>query len=144
MVANTSPIFTITPNLSTNGSTGMPAAMTTAANDFDGTGANNTLIHTAGSNGSYVRKLHFKAKGSNIQSVARIFLNNGSTPGTGTNNVFYDDVQLPATTSSANAPTGPGIDFTMEIALPPGWRIYVGLGTTVSAGWIAAAVAADY
>lgn len=144
MPANTAPIFAVTPNLATNGTTGMSAAMTTAANDYTGAGANNTLIHTAGANGSYVRKIHFKAIGTNTQSVARIFLNNGSSNGTSTNNVFYDDVQLPATTSSATGQTGPGVDYSMEIAVPAGWRIYVGLATTVAAGWVATVVAGDY
>lgn len=144
MPANTTPIFTVTPNLSADGTTGMGSTLATAANDFTGAGANNALVFTAGANGSYIRRLHFKAIGTNIQTVARIFINNGSTNGTAANNRFYDDVQLPATTSSATAPTGPGIDFVMEFPLEAGWRIYVGLATTVAAGWVVTPIAGDY
>lgn len=144
MVANTAPIFTLTPDLSTNGTTGMGAAILLAANDFTGAGANNALVFTAGADGSYIRRLHFKAIGTNIQTVARIFLNNGSDNTVSTNNRFYDDLQLPATTISANAPTGPGQDFIMEFAIPAGWRVYVGLATAVAAGWTVTPVAGKY
>jgi hypothetical protein len=144
MVANTSPVFTLTPDLSTDGTTGMGAAILLAANDFTGAGANNALVFTAGADGSYIRRLHFKAIGTNIQTVARIFLNNGSDPTVATNNRFFDDFQLPATTVSATAPTGPGQDFVMEFAIPAGWRIYVGLATAVASGWRVTPVAGDY
>lgn len=144
MVANTSPVFTLRPDLSANGTSGMGAAILLAANDFTGVGANNALVFTAGADGSYLRRLHFKAIGTNVQTVARIFLNNGSDPTVAANNRFFDDIQLPATTISANAPTGPGQDFVMEFAIPADWRIYVGLGTAVAAGWVVTPVAGDY
>lgn len=144
MVANTSPVFTLTADLSTNGTTGMGAAILLAANDFTGAGANNALVFTAGADGSYIRRLHFKAIGTNVQTVARIFLNNGSDPTVATNNRFFDDFQLPATTVSTNAPTGPGQDFVMEFAIPAGWRIYAGLATAVAAGWVVTPIAGKY
>ncbi len=144
MVANKQPIFTLTPNVATDGGTGMGAAILSAANDFTGAGANNALVFTAGADGAFIRRLHFKAIGTNVQTVARIFLNNGATNATATNNRFYDDVQLPATTVSANSPTGPGIDFAMEFAIESGWKIYVGLATAVAAGWVVTPVAGDY
>ena len=144
MVANTSPVFTLTPSLSVNNGTGMGTALTTAANDFTGVSANNQLVFTAGADGSYVRKLHFKALGTNVQTVARIFLNNGSDPTVAANNKFYDDFQLPATTVSATAPTGAGQDYVMEIAIPATWRIYVGVATAVAAGYAVTAVAGNY
>lgn len=144
MPANTAPIFTVKPDLSTNGTTGMSPTLTTAAADFVGTNANNALVFTAGADGAYVRKIHFKAIGTNVQSVARIYLNNGSTNATATNNALYGEVQLPASTAGTNSPTGVEVDYVMEIAIPAGWRIYVGLGTTVAAGWVVTAVAGSY
>jgi hypothetical protein len=32
----------------------------------------------------------------------------------------------------------------MNFALPAGFRIYVGLGTAVAAGWVVTAIAGDY
>jgi hypothetical protein len=60
-----------------------------------------------------------------------------------TNSKFYGEITLPATTASATAAT-PDIDYPMNIALPPGWEVYVGLGTTVAAGWTVMAIAGDY
>lgn len=143
MPANTSPIFTLTPDVSTNGTTGNGAALVTATGDYTGVSANHVLEHTAGSNGSYVRKLRFKALGTNIATVARIYLNNGSTNATATNNTFFGEISLPATTASNTAAT-PDIDYPMEIALPAGWKIYAGIATTVAAGWNCVAVAGQY
>jgi hypothetical protein len=73
----------------------------------------------------------------------RIFLNNGSTNGTATNNSFYGEVSLPATTGIATASTVE-IDYPMNLALNAGFKIYGLLGTTVAAGWIAVPVAGKY
>ncbi len=63
----------------------------------------NKLVFTAGANGSYIKKLRFQAIGTNVASVARIYINNGSTNGTATNNSFYGQVSLPATTATQSA-----------------------------------------
>jgi hypothetical protein len=144
MVANTSPIFTLTPDLSANGTTGMGTALIAAANDVTGVSANNQLVFTAGADGSYVRRLHFKALGTNVASVVRLFLNNGLDPTVAANNHFYDDMVLPATAVSAVAQIGAGLDYTMELAIPAGWRIYAGVATTVAAGWVVTPIAGKY
>lgn len=148
MTASTTPIFIAIPDLSTNdspssgGSVG--ASMTTAANDYTGVSTSYVLEHTAGANGSYVERLRFKAVGTNVATVARIFINNGGSQTTATNNFFYDDIALPATNSSSTTQTGPSIDLQMNLRLPPSWRIYVGLATTVAAGWGCIAIAGQY
>lgn len=143
MTANTSPIYTLTPDVSANGTTTMGTTLTTAAADYTGISANYVLEHTAGANGSYVRRLRFKAAGTNVATVARIFINNGATPGTATNNSFFGEISLPATTASASAATV-DIDYPLEIALPAGFRLYVGLGTTVAAGWNCITIGGQY
>ncbi len=143
MAANQNPIYTLQGDVSSNGTTGMATDLTTATGDFTGVSANHQLVHTAGANGSYVRRLRFKAKGTNVASVARIYLNNGSTAGTASNNTFFGEVSLPATTLN-NAGATIEIDYPMEVALPPSFRIYVGLGTTVAAGWVCTAVGGQY
>jgi hypothetical protein len=143
MVANTAPIYTKTPDVSSNGTTGVPAAITAAAADFTGISANNVLVHTAGANGSYVRKLRIKALGANVATVLRIYINNGSTNATATNNVLYGEIGLPVTNASATV-AQTDYDYSFEIALPAGFRIYVGLGTAVAAGWAVLAVAGQY
>jgi hypothetical protein len=140
---NTLPIYTQTPDVSNNNGTGAGTTMTTATGDYTGVSANHVLEHTAGSNGSYIRRLRFKAIGTNVASVARIYLNNGSTHTTATNNLFFGEVSLPATTATNTAAT-PDVDYVMEIALPPSWTIWVGLGTTVAAGWNCVTIAGQY
>lgn len=135
MGVNTKPIFSVAGNLSNNNSTGMNQLITAAANDYTGAGANNSLVFTAGSNGSLLTALRLKAGGTNVASVMRFYLNNGSAPTTATNNEFFDELSLPATTATATAAT-----VTLELAvnkvLPAGWRVYAGLGTAVAAGWV--------
>lgn len=141
---NIDPIYSRRGQLANNATTGMNQLILTAANDYTGAGANNSLVFTAdATNGSYVQRLRFKPGGTNVASVARIFINNGSTVGTATNNVFYGEISLPATTAIATSGTVE-IDYPMGFALNPGFRIYFGLGTTVAAGWVCTAIAGDY
>jgi biotin carboxylase len=143
MPANTNPVFTLTADVSTDGTTSLHQGLTTAANDYTGASANYTLVHTAGSNGSYIRRLRFKASGTNVATVARVFINNGSTQTTAANNVLFGEISLPSTTATATAATA-DIDYPLEFALEAGFRIYVGLGTTVAAGWDVVCIAGQY
>lgn len=143
MPANTLPIYTLTPDTTTDNATGMPQGKSAAAADYDGTGANNFLMHTAGANGSYVRSVVAKAKGTNVAAVLRIYINNGSTNGTATNNGFVAELSLPATTASTTAGTAE-IEFPMEFALKAGHKLYGGLGAAVAAGWVFTVIAGQY
>lgn len=59
------------------------------------------------------------------------------------NSKLYGELSLPATTVSATAATV-DIDYPMNMALPPGLEVYVGLGTTVAAGWMVTGIGGDY
>lgn len=144
MAGNADPIYSAQGEVANNGTTGMNQLITAAANDYTGAGANNSLIFTAeATNGSYVERIRFKAGGTNVASVARIFINNGSAPTTATNNVFYGEVSLPGTTIIATAATI-DVDYPLGFALPPGFRLYFGLGTAVAAGWAATVIGGNY
>lgn len=144
MPGNNDPIFTRVGDVTTNGTTGMAQAVTAVANDFTGAGANNTLAFTAdATNGGFIQKLRFKPVGTNVASLARIFINNGSTNGTASNNSFFAEVALPATTVSTTAPFV-DVDYPLNLALPPGFRIYWGLAVAVAAGWICVPVGGKY
>ena len=141
---NIDPVYSKAGSVSNNAGTGMNQLITLAANDYTGAGANNSLVFTAdATNGSFVQRLRFKAGGTNVVSVMRIFINNGTTVGTAANNVFYGEISLPATTAIATAATVE-LDYPLGFALPAAFRIYVGLGTAVSAGWVCTAVAGNY
>lgn len=138
MAGNNDPIY------SRVGAIGLNTGITAAQNTYDGAGANDTLVFTAdATNGSFVQRLRFKAKGTNVATVARIYINNGSTNSTAGNNTFFDEVTLPATTASATGATQ-AVDAILNIALPAGYKIYVGLGTAVAAGWVVTTVAGNY
>jgi hypothetical protein len=143
MPANTAPIFSIAGSVSTDNTTGMHQGITAAANDYTGAGASNSLVFTAATDGSFIQRLRFKAKGTNVATVMRIFLNNGLANTTATNNTFYGEISLPATTASSTAATV-DIDYPLNFALPGGFRIYCGLGTAVAAGWVVVPIAGKY
>lgn len=144
MPGNCDPIFTRIGDVSNNAGTGMNQLITAAASDYTGVDADTSLVFTADStNGSYIQRLRFKAGGTNIATVARIYLNNGSTPTSAANNTFYGEISLPATTAIATAATVE-IDYPMNIALPASFRIYVGLATAVAAGWVVTPIGGKY
>ena len=144
MAANTSPIYTLLGDVSSNGTTGMATGMVTATGDYTGVSANHVLVFTAdATNGGFVQRLRFTAAGSNTASVARIYLNNGSTNTSASNNSLFGQCSLPATTAINTAATAE-VEYPMNIALNPGFRIYVGLGTTVAASWVCVAVGGKY
>ena len=137
MPANTQPIFTLAPNF------GIGSTLTTAAADYDGTGANNAAIWTAGANGGFIEKLRLKPVSTNIATVARIYINNGSDHTTASNNAFYGEFSLPATTASANT-ANQDSEYPLNIPLPAGYVVYVGLGTTVANGWAVSGTGGNY
>ena len=60
-----------------------------------------------------------------------------------TNNTFYGEISLPATTFVGNAATAE-IDYPMNVALPPGYRVLAGLGLGIVSGWMVTAIGGKY
>lgn len=144
MPGNTDPIYSRRGQISRDAATGMNQLVTAQASDYTGIDADTSLIFTAdATNGSFIQRIRLKAGGTNIATVARFYINNGSTPATATNNTFYGEVSLPATTANPAAATVE-IDYPMGFAINPAYRIYMGLATAVSAGWVATVIAGDY
>lgn len=149
MAANTAPIYSIAGSVSSDGtatsSSAMAPTFTTAAADYTGaTATHNKIVFTAdATNGGYLGRLRFKAIGTNTASVARVFINNGGANTSAANNSFYGEVSLPATTAIATAATI-DVDYPMNFPLPLGFRIVVGLGTTVAAGWVCTPIGGKY
>jgi hypothetical protein len=59
------------------------------------------------------------------------------------NQFLYDEISLPATTAIATAATVT-VDVPMNLPLPPGYEVYVGLGTAVAAGWAVVGIGGAY
>ena len=97
--------------------------------------------------GGYVQRIRFKpnnASGTNnAVTVARVWLNNGSTTATAANNVFIDEISLPATTGSGTAAI-PVYELPLNFAMPPGYTIYVTLGSAVVGGYRATVIGGKY
>ena len=116
----------------------------TAANIAkDGTGTVDTVFTAEATSGSYAQKLIIRPRGTNVASVLRVFLNNGLTNVTATNNVLIGEVGLPATTVSEVAALA-GLEVPLNIPIPPGYKINVTLGTAVIGGYAVTAMGGDY
>lgn len=145
---NQQPIWTRQGDLSSNSGVVLTANMgpvlLTATGDYTGVSGNYKLVFTSDSvNGSYLQRLRFKSLGTNVATVARIFINNGGLQTISINNGFYGECTLPAVTASNTSGTI-DVDYIMTFAIPPGFRVYAGLATTVAAGWGCMPVAGLY
>lgn len=136
MPANTEPIFGITPNV------GWAPAILTANTTMTGVGTV-SVIFTAGANGSFFRKVLARPIGTNIQTVMRVFLNNGLDLTVAANNTLIGEVTIPATTASNTVPLFPA-ELMVNMPIPAGARITVTIGTTVATGIAPSGWGSDY
>ena len=137
MAANTAPIFSIAGDIEW-GATGVTGANTAK----DGTGTVLTVF-TANVDGAFVQRIRFRSAGTNIATVARVFINNGSTNATPANNILYDEITLAATTVSEVAAL-PVYELPLNFALPAGYKLNVTIGTTVAAGYFISVIGGRY
>ena len=137
MPANTAPIFSRTARIDWVNNV---AAANTAR---DGTGTVDTVFTADAVNGSFVNKIILRSRGTNVATVMRVFLNNGLTNATAANNVLINEIGLVATTASETASLFAS-ELPLNLALPPGYRLHVTLGTAVAAGFAVAAAGGDY
>lgn len=137
MAANTAPIYPRQPQIEW-GATALTAANTAK----DGTGTVLTVF-TGSAEGSYADKIVFRPAGTNVQTVARLFLNNGSTNATAANNILIKEFTLPAITLSETT-SQQDFEFALNLPIPPGYKLNVVLGTAVAAGYYVSVVGGIY
>lgn len=135
MAANTSPTFPLIPNIGW-------ATLTTANASYTGVGSVATIF-TAGANSSRVNRIIAKPLGDNVQTVLRIFINNGSENTIPANNSLIKEFTLSGVTSSANTALDEVI-WDINEELEPLHKINVTLGETVVGGWAITAFGEDY
>lgn len=148
MPANNDPIYTRVSDIQFAATNPITSAMTAGnISAYNGTDANAVLIYTAdATNGSYVQKVRLKCgaiSGTSAASVMRFFVNNGSTNGTAANNGYIGEMALPVVTVSASAATAE-VEYILNLPLPPGYRLYAGLGTAVTTGWHVVVIGGKY
>ena len=147
MAQNTNPIFPLIPVISW-----VSGAAANAATP--GVTANTTKDLTSGTiygpietaeatNGSRVDFIKVRSLGTNVATVIRIWINNGSATGTAANNTLYLERTLSATNVSETAEQ-PDIILPLNISLAPSYRIYATFGTAVAAGFHLTAIGGDY
>ena len=139
MPSNTSPIFSKVGDIQWN-----TTPIVTANTTTDLTTGTSYLIFTAdATNGGYVQKLRIRSLGTNVTTVMRIWLNNGSTNATASNNILYDEISLASSTVSQTTALSV-YELPLNFALPLGYKIYATLGTTVVAGYDVTCIAGKY
>lgn len=137
MAQNTAPIFPLVPSIQWAG------PIQTANTGKDGTGTVFTVFTAHATDGSRVDYLKSRALGSNVATVMRVFVNNGSTNATAANNSLFMERTIPATTLSEVAELA-DIMIPLDISLPAGYKINVTIGTTVAAGLSVSGVGGHY
>lgn len=135
MTANTSPIFPNAPKAAW-------ATITAANTAKDGTGTVNNVV-TAGVNGAYIEDVRAKPLGTNVASVLRLFLNNGSTNATPANNTLWYEISLPISTLTEVAAMN-DIVVPINRAIPAGYKLNAVIGTAVAAGWAVTGTSGDF
>lgn len=141
--ASTSPAFASVPP-----SNFTPGSLTAANTALDGTGTT-LLIATAPAvtgGGSVVERVRCMHKGTNVATVVRVFLNNGSTPATAGNNTLIAEKTIPANTLTQTAESIPQdivINQLLKGHATTPERLYVAIGTAVAAGVQFTAIGGD-
>lgn len=136
MSVNTTPIFVGTPRNSYI-STG-----TTANTVFDGTGTVATVF-TAGANGSKIETVNLLNMGSNVATVVRFFLNNGSANSVATNNALVYEATWATNVASQVAASVP-VTWPANLYMPPSYKLNVTIGTAVASGIMVEAQGGDF
>jgi len=125
MPAGIDPIYVATPKIGFGS-----INLTTANTATDGTGTVSTLM-TAGANGAFVEKVIARHLGTNVQTVVRIFINNGSTNATAANNRLIREVTVPLNNISQTS-ASLAIDIPINIPLQAGYTLIATNGTTIA------------
>jgi hypothetical protein len=136
---NNSPIYSRVGDIQWNAS-----VMTAANTTTDLTAGTYYLIFTADATaGGYVQKIRFRSLGTNVATVARIWITNATGPGVASDTVLFDEASLIASTVSQTGALAV-TEVPINLALPPSYSIYITLGTAVAAGYDAIVVGGKY
>jgi hypothetical protein len=139
MPGNVQPIYTKVPDIQWS-----TTAITTANATTDLTSGTIYLVFTAdATNGGFVQRIRFRSLGNNAVTVARIWINNGSTTATAANNTLWDEITLNATTAATTSALATQ-ELPLNFGLPPGYTLYVTLGATVVTGYDAIVIGGKY
>jgi hypothetical protein len=154
MPANTSPIFTLTPNVpsakitTTHALTKSDGASTATSNDFM------VKVFTSGANGSYVDFIRFRPVGtaavSSVACVLRAFLSTVADPSAGATTAAdthqLGEIQVGIIPTASTTVQASFYDIPIKAAIPAGTYIHVAqsIAQTTNQQWQATVFGGDY
>jgi hypothetical protein len=147
MAQNTNPIFPLIPvnswvsGVAANAAT--PGVTANTTKDLTSGTIYGPIETAEATNGSRVDFIKVRSLGTNVATVIRIWINNGSVTTTAANNTLYLERTLSATNVSETAEQ-PDIILPLNISLAAGYRVYATFGTAVAAGFHLTAIGGDY
>ena len=133
MPANTSPLFALVPQVPTVTITG------TTTDKSMATLTNVKLLYTAGSNGTKITQIGFKPVGNSTAGLLLIWITDIS----GNNPILYDEIAIPAITSSTTVATARSVNTYSDLQLQSGQKLYVA-ATVVNTNIYAFAQVGDF
>jgi hypothetical protein len=147
MAQNTNPIFPLVPEVlwvsGTAATAGTPGLTANTTTDLTAGTIYGPIFTADATDGSRLDFIKVRSLGTNVATVIRIWINNGSVTTTAANNALYLERTLSATTVSQTAEQ-PDIILPLNISLAPGYRVYATFGTAVAAGFHLTAIGGDY
>jgi hypothetical protein len=135
---NTKPIFPGKPR------NAWSPVVITAVNFYDGDLSGAAEVFTADADHSTrLDKVRILSLGTNAATVARLYINNGSSAAVATNNSLLKEVTIAATTASATLALA---ETTLQIdeLIQAGYKLLFAIGTTGTAGFKALASIGDF
>ena len=133
-MANTSPIFALTPEA---------AFVTVTAATTDRTGATTTnLVEllTAATDGTKITQIGAKAAGTNTACLVLIFI----TDDTGANPKLFDEISMESYTPGTTLPSFRNVTAYSDLQLKSGQKVLVGITVSVTDGINIFAIKGDY
>jgi len=133
-MANTSPIFALTPET---------AIVTVTAATTDRTGATTTNLSdllTAATDGTKITQIGAKAAGDNTACLVLIFI----TDTAGANPKLYDEIAMEAVTASTTVTSQRQVTAYSDLQLKAGQKIQVGITVAQTDGMNIFAIKGDY
>lgn len=149
-MANTTPIFTLTPNVSSVTITQSSANTSSAGGGTIGTDI--FKVFTTGSSGSFVQRIRFMSVASSAGTVGvattlRVFISSvGSGSTTASNTFLIGEISVPAINSDNSTNATNYYDFILNSAIPASTFILVSqhVAQTANQNWIATCFGGDY
>ncbi len=125
----------------------VPYLVLQANNARDGTGTPNWVFRPKEKT-VFFRRVRIQPAGNNVATVARLFINNGDDHTVPANNILFDEVTCPATTTTSHAAQITYVPITVNLWLTAGRRVNVTFGILdapgTDAGFYLSSIAGQY